>query len=132
MQLQSGSTVGWIRSMDTPENAEVVDALGDVGKEIGNGKPAFPVLAEFPGRLEQVTRFCKGNARQFEGRWLSVIPIQKRLGVKGVDVRRSTLHEQENNPLRARWQVSLRARGQFGPEKGMEGHLTEAKGSGSE
>ena len=97
VELEQRAAVGWVRAMDRPQNAEVVDMLGDIGKQLAHRQPALAVSPELPGRLQQVPRFREGNARKLEWRCLPVVTCELRLGIEGVDMRWSAFHEQEDD-----------------------------------
>jgi hypothetical protein len=81
------------------DHAKVVGAGTDVGKQFAYWMAALAMLMEFPRRLEQVSGGGKLHTRLRARVGLAVIAIQQRLGIKRVDVRRATLHEQKDDPL---------------------------------
>ena len=74
-------------------------------KEIGSPPSRLPVLSVFPHRLHDELRggslASLGNrTRVVERHSLAVIFVERRFIVEGIDVTRSALHEQKNDPFR--------------------------------
>jgi hypothetical protein len=116
--------------MSAADNAEVVDALSNVGEKIRNREPAFAVAFEFPGGLQQVARRSgKSDTRQFERRRLAVISIEKGFGIKGIDMRGAAFHEKKDDSFGPRRVMggSHKPGSSFRTEKRLESHLTKAK-----
>src|SRR4051794_18542961 len=97
MQLERGATMGRVGTMERAEDAEIIDALGDVGEEFADGQSALPILFEAPRGLEQLAGLGKLDARLGEGIGLAIIALEQRLGVEGIDMARSAFHEQEDD-----------------------------------
>jgi len=78
-------------------------------KEIGSPPSRLPVLSVFPhwfhDELRGASLASLGNrARVVERHSLAVIFVERRFIVEGIDVTRSALHKQENDPFRP-WAV---------------------------
>jgi hypothetical protein len=87
-----------IGSMSAPDDAEIVDAMSNVGEKIRNREPALTVAFEFPGGLQQVARRSgKSDTRKLERRRLAVISIEKGFGIKGIDMRGAAFHEKKDD-----------------------------------
>jgi hypothetical protein len=89
--------MGGIGSMDTSQDAEVINSLGDFREQFANGETAFSMLSELPGRLEEVSLLRESDSWEFEGQRFAVVTIEKGLRIKGVDVRRAALHEEKDD-----------------------------------
>ena len=82
-EQQRGFVVGDIR-LHRADDAHVVDVLGDVGEEVGNGDARLTVAAEGKGGFEGRSGATLGLVA--DGDLLAVPLVEGRLGVKGVDV----------------------------------------------
>ena len=81
-------------------DAQIVRMLGDIRKQIADLDAALPVLPELPGRLQQVPDAVFGERqRPLKRQRLAMILRQPRLGIEGVHVRRTAVHEQEDHAL---------------------------------
>ena len=107
MQLHHRPAVGRVRAMHRVDHAQVVDMLGDMREQFAHRNPALAVLLELPRRLEQVVRRRELNARLIERQRFAIVPIEQRLGVERIDLRRAALHEHEDHPLRPCRKVRL-------------------------
>jgi hypothetical protein len=81
------------------DHGDVVDALADVGKDFTNLDPAAPIALELEWRPESRAGAPFGLQVKVLGEFLAVILVEGRLGIKGIDMRRSTAHEQVNHAL---------------------------------
>ena len=61
--------------------------------------PLSPCFAEPERRAQQVARLARHDARLGERQRLAVVPLQERLVIERVDLRRPPVHEQENHAL---------------------------------
>ncbi len=77
------------------DDAELVGVAGDLGKQLGDPLAALAVLAELPGRAQQLRAVQPADRRGLAG-----VGRQLRLVVERVDVRRRPVHAQEDHPLR--------------------------------
>lgn len=119
--------------MGAADDTEIVDALRHIREKVAHGQAAFAVLAELPRGLQQVALLREGHPGEVKGRFFSMVPVQKGLGIEGVDVRGATLHEEKNDSFGPCRVVGQRRCGPFfRSQKGMESQLSEAKGGGPE
>ena len=87
-------------------------------KEIGSPPSRLPVLSVFPhwfhDELRGASLASLGNrARVVERHSLAVIFVERRFIVEGIDVTRSALHEQKNDPFRLGVMMGALAREQI-------------------
>ena len=94
--------------MQTLDEAAVVDDLRDIRKEITHPRAALTVLAKLPRACEQISSFSKLHARLGKRKGLAMIARKQRLVVEGVDLRRTTMHEEKDHTLGARTKVRRR------------------------
>ena len=88
-RLQHGRAVIHALAAHRANDAQVVGARADVGKQVAHRDSALAVLLVIPQRLHQRTRFAFGEGqRPLDRQRLAVIAIQPLLGIEGVDVRR--------------------------------------------
>ena len=80
------------------DDAEVVDALGHVGKELTDPAAGPAVAPEFEGRLHQAFGLALGLDVDGGGA-LAVVFLQQGLVVEGVHVGDAAVHQQVNHPL---------------------------------
>ena len=83
-----------------------------MGEELAHRLAAFPVPAEFPGRLQQVPRLGKGDLGLGERQGFAVHLRQLGFGIEGVDVRDAAVQEEEDDPLGPGAEMS-----RLGPER---------------
>ena len=86
------------------DEGEVVRMLRCLTKEIGSPPSRFPVTSVFPhwlhDELGRVALARLGNrAGIVEPKLLTVMFVERRFIVEGIDVARPALHEQENDPF---------------------------------
>src|SRR4029079_11166721 len=96
--------------MQRVEEADVVDALGRVGKERADLDAAFAVLLKFPRRFEQVAGGGELHAGFVEGKGLAVVTVEQRLGIERVDLRGTPRHEQKDDSFGLRREMWLTRR----------------------
>jgi hypothetical protein len=134
VKFECCATMCGIGSMSAADDAEIVDALGNVGEKIRNREPAIAVAFEFPGGLQKVARRSgKRDTRKFERRRLTVISIEKGFGIKCIDMRGPPFHEKKDDsfgPRRVMGGSHMPVSG-FRTEKRLESHLAKAKCSSS-
>ena len=88
--------VGHIR-FHRPDDAHVVHVLGDMREKIGNRDPGLAVPTELKGGT--VGRTGAALSLMPDGNLLSMPLIQRRLGIKGVHMRWTTIGEDVDDPL---------------------------------
>ena len=130
-----GDTFGMHRVNET----EIIDMLRDPRKKRRDVAPALPVLREFPERLHDPLRGGRfvtrvGNLPCVEKiNFLSIAIKEQGLVIEGIDVARTTLHKNKNDPLRPRrknWETrSEGITGESVRESG-KGKSSEAAGGG--
>ena len=105
------------------DDADVVDAGGNLRKQFADLDAALAVLLELERRLQQVARFGTDEFRHLERQRFAVEGGEFRLGVEGIDVRRPAGHEQEDETLGLRGILrgSLRQRIVGGSGAGLVG-----------
>jgi hypothetical protein len=101
VDLEQRRAVRGIRAMQALDEAEVVDHLRHVGEELAHPSAALPVLTERPGAAQQVAGLGELHAWLGLRERLAVVPLQERLVVEGVDLRRTAMHEEEDHALGA-------------------------------
>jgi hypothetical protein len=99
--------MGRVRAVQRVDDAEVIDALRNVGKQFTDLDATLAVLLELPRRLEQIARGGELDTRLGKRQVLAVALLQFRLRVEGVDLRGAPLHEQENDALGPRGEVRI-------------------------
>ena len=67
--------------------------------------PLCPYWPEAPGRLKQIERFARNDFRARKRKRLAMVALQQRLVVERVHLRWPAMHEQEDDPFRARREV---------------------------
>ncbi len=110
VELQEGSAVPRVGPVHRVDHAEVVHAPGQVREQLADRDPALAVLPEPERRAEQITRLARDHPRLGERQGLAIVALQERLVVERVNLRRPAVHEQEDDPLRARREMSLARR----------------------
>lgn len=101
------ATVCGIASVEAPKDTEFVDVFGDVGKEFADGESGLTTLGELPWGLEQVPLLGEYDARQFEGRWFTIVASKGGFRIEGIDMRRPSFHEQEDDSFGAGREVGV-------------------------
>ena len=95
------------RQIAVSQHAQIVCLLGHMRKQFAHGKTTFPVPMKPPRGLQQIALLGKRHTRQIERKRLPMITIQQRLWIKRIDVRRASLHEEENDAFGTRKKVRL-------------------------
>ena len=88
-------------------DAQVVDALGDVREQIADRHAALPVACwNFQGDLSVLPMLlnCVGSHLHLER--LAVLPVEPRLGVERVDLRRPAVHVEKDDVFGPRWKMT--------------------------
>ena len=84
--------------VDGADDADVVDALADVGEELADFDAALAVALELEGRLHEGAGLAL-VAEVAAGHGLAVVLGEHGLGVEAVDVRQAAVHEEEDDVL---------------------------------
>src|SRR4029078_6728954 len=83
-------------------DAQLIDIAGELRKELAHLGAALSMMGEFERRLHQIAfRLSLALGSERLGQRLAVELFQARLGVEGVNVRGTAVHEQKNQLLRA-------------------------------
>ena len=82
-----------------PDDAKIVRAACEVGEEVADGDSAFAVSLEFPGTGHEVALGVEDGRVRLELRLLPVLLVQPGLGIKGVDLGDTAVHEEEDHAL---------------------------------
>ena len=88
--------------MNRVQEADVIGMASHVRKELADGNAAGTCRMKRPGGLEKFLCFSELNPGLGEGEVFSMIALQARLVVEGVDMGRSALHEKKDNALGSR------------------------------
>lgn len=88
-------------------DAEVINVLGDVWKEIADRDATLAILPELPGRLEHLANIIELRRGHLGFDRLSVFFGQAWLGVKGIHLRRATIHVEEDDMISQRRMMLL-------------------------
>ena len=95
----------------TAQDAKVIDALTDVGKDVGDRNAALAARTKSIGGREEIVERRAGDARNAAGDRFghgpAVEALQQRFGIEGIDLARATPHEQENDALGLRFSTRL-------------------------
>ncbi len=75
-------------------------------KQVADPRTAFAVLLKLPWAAEQIAGLCELNSRLFDRQRLAVESNQFGLVVKRVDMRRTAVHEEEDDSFRPRRKMS--------------------------
>lgn len=86
----------WHIGMHGSDDADVVRTFSDVGEEFTDLDPTLAVLCEFEGGTVACARLAF-RLEVIHGQGLAMVLCQKRLGIKGVDLRRPAIHEEVND-----------------------------------
>ena len=102
--------------------SELVNHLGfgNVRKQIADPVPAFTALFKIPLRLEHFSHVVELGWLQFPHHFagiLTVVFLEKRFVVKGIDVRRPAIHVEKDDVLCFRGKVR-RLRGEWVGDRG--------------
>ena len=83
------------------QKCNIIDAVSDVRKQIGDILATFTVGLELPARLNNTSFvFLTSTAKGFHLNRLSIHTIHGWFIIKGIDVARAPIHEEENNAAR--------------------------------
>ena len=99
MQFHHGTTVGRVGAITGVHHAEVINPRGQPWKQLADPQTTLTVLPESPRRPQQVLGRIELDPWLCEWKRLTVITIEQRLPVKGIDLRRSAGHQQEDDPF---------------------------------
>ena len=88
-----------IGSVDGIDHAEVIGVPGGVWEQLADWQATLAVLAESPGRTQELAGVGELHPGLVEGQWLPVVLLQPGLVIEGVDLGGASLHEQEQDPL---------------------------------
>ena len=84
----------------------IVDAGGDVREQITDPFAGFSVLLEFPFRFDDTSLvFVSTTTEGFDVDRFAIHAVHAGLIVKGVDMTRTAIHEQEDHALRLRGEM---------------------------
>ena len=95
----------WDIGVHRTNDADVIDALTDVRKQIADFDSGFAVLLEFERGHQQAA----GLSFRFQIRCRGTLPVilgKRRLRVERIDLRWSAVHEEVNDVLRSGREVS--------------------------
>ncbi len=81
-----------------PDHANVVDVFSHLGKEFADFNPALPVLFETERRSHEIAGLAFG-LDVFPRHRLAVMFRQQRLGIEGVNGRKTAIHEKKDDAL---------------------------------
>src|SRR5262249_20582512 len=87
--------------VEGPDPTDTIRAFADLREQFAHLHAAFAVLLEGELRAHQragLPLSLNGRARQR----LAVIPVEHRLGIEAIHLRKSAVHEKEDDMLRAR------------------------------
>jgi hypothetical protein len=99
VQLKQRSAVRGIRTVNTLDDTKVIGHFANIWEEIGYFDTRLTVAFEFPRALQEIPSLRKNNTWPWPGIWLSMVPIQERLVIEGIDLTWTTVHEDKDNPL---------------------------------
>ena len=141
-ELHAGTAVGDVLVAEAVDHAQLVGDLRQVLPQFAHRDPALAGRAELPGRGEEVAARGELHPRTFEGGWLAVVLLQRRFRIEEVDMRRSAVHEEKDDPLGAWLEVRLlhregvrrafSSRLVLGVEQVRKGQSSEAEAPGPE
>jgi hypothetical protein len=94
--------IGHIR-MHRANDAAVIDDARDVWERLADVDPALAVFRKREWRRNESAAF--GLLEQLTGRLLSLILSQRRLGIECIHMRRTAIHEEEDDALRTRCEM---------------------------
>ena len=94
---QPGHVLGQV-GVHGVDDAEVVDGLGHVGKELADPAAGLAVALKLEGRLHQALGLAQGLDVHCR-RALAVVFLQQRLVVESVHVGDAAVHQQVDHPL---------------------------------
>ena len=107
VHLERGRRVAIAVRHHRADHAKVVDRGRGVGQELAHLDPAPPVLAELERGAQEISGMGDlAVERLLERQRLPLFRPKARLGIEEVDVRRTSVHEQQDHPLRRRGPVA--------------------------
>ena len=83
-------------------DAHVIDAAANVRENLADMRAAFAVLLKLKRRFEQVAGRRRNDAGQSKRQRLTMIAFEQRFVIERIDLRRTAVHEQENDLFRPR------------------------------
>ena len=125
--FEHGAAMPGIGAMHRAHDRQIVDNTGHVGEEFADFGTALTVLLELKWRSDQVTGAARkrNDTRLGEGQRLAAVPVENRLRIERVNVRRAAEHEQHDDALGARREMRFAQRqragcgGIFGEQRGQ-------------
>ena len=97
-----------------PDDTQLVDLLRDVRKQLAHVDARFAVFLELEGGPHQLPLGAAHGVDQLLGGFLTGVFLERRLGVERVDLGRTAIHEEMDDPFRLRREV----RGAGGQRRG--------------
>ena len=94
-----------VGSVHPVDDTEIVDAAGNMRKQLTNPRARFTVLSEFPGRPEQIASLGRNYPWFVKRQRLAVISHQVGLEIECVYLGRATVHEQKDDTIGTRSKV---------------------------
>ena len=113
--------MGRIRSVKGVNEAELVRMIRQVGKKLADGMTAITVTIEGPGRSEQVSSLGKLDLGLGKGQGFPMITLKRGFVVKGIDLRRSSLHKEKDHSLGP---LGKTGGTDLAPQKACQGSIT--------
>jgi hypothetical protein len=106
------------------DQAQIVNAIADVGKQVTDHRPRLTAWSKYPvWFLQETFEFADLTLPVVDGNLFPVIRDKLRLVVKRIDVRHSTSHVQEDDAFGFRLEVRLLGRQRilaFAPRLGTQ------------
>src|SRR5215475_3879476 len=100
MQLQQRTAMINPVSHHGPDNTKVVNTGTHVRKQVTHFDTALAIMLELPRRLHQASHLgLIKSERSLEGQRFSIVQCQAWFGIEGIDMRRSSMHEEKNDTL---------------------------------
>ena len=99
--------MGDILITEAVNHAKLIGHLRQVLPELTHRDTVLTDRAKFPGGGQQVPAGSKLDPRTLERRFLTIILLQFRFGIKQINMRRATVHEEENDPLGTGFEMRL-------------------------
>jgi hypothetical protein len=98
VQFQHSLSVVLAVGMHAADEAEVVGAFRDFGKNLADVKAALAGFLEGERRLHQFrVRIDEGTFDEILWKSFAGVAFEERFVIEGVDVRRAAVHEKEND-----------------------------------
>ncbi len=102
VHAQGGVVMVGVVAVHRADDADVVHAAGDVGKQLADLGAALAVRLEAPLRFLEEQLLVAGPVARFrmiQGHLLAVVGMQAGFGVEGIDVRHAAAQEEEDHAL---------------------------------